>query len=338
MIEFQDIGQFRQTARSVQHRAQFVRMGDDGAPIMNTLAISPTLPYVGTVKLHGTNGSVRIEGDRITPQSRSNELSATQDNMGFAKFILSLPPEIWQYFRSTYGDNIVVFGEWAGKGVQKTVAISQVDKFWAIFRIERITPEGTGGEWLDLHNLNTTILNTHRIYSIYQFGVYSFDVDFEHPAKSINEINETCLAIEAECPAGKFFGISGIGEGVVLSPQDPAWQSSKYVFKVKGQKHSASKGKKLANVDVEKLANIEAFVEKHMSEERLMQAWHWLAEQGKPQDQVSTGDFIRWIFNDILKEEADELTASGLTAKDLGTVVSKPARNWFFAKINNPTP
>jgi len=335
--KFQEIEQFRNALRNVQHKAQFVKMGDDGEPIMNRLAILPKLKYESTVKIHGTCSSVRIEGKgiyKVTPQSRNNELTAEKDNAGFAKLIIGLPDEACEFLFKTFGTNIVVHGEFFGKGIQDTVAVSQIEKSWAIFRIEKIS-EDEHREWINFRNVDLTSLNQYRIYSIYQFGVEDLVIDFEHPAEDINKINAMTLAVEECCPVGKFFGIEGVGEGRVWSCVEDGWRNSKYVFKVKGEKHSKSKVKKLANVDIEKMKSIEDFVAKHANEERLMQAYNWLKEQGKEVTEKETGEFIRWVFNDILKEEKDELEGSGLTQKDLGGAVAKVAKNWYFAKLGN---
>lgn len=338
MKKFQEIDQFRHALRNVQHKAQFAGLDAAGEPIMNRLAIMPKLRYESTVKIHGCCSSVRIEGNvtcsKITPQSRNNELTVENDNYGFAKYIFNLPMDVWTFIKDKFGDNIVIHGEWAGKGIQDTVAVNQVDRFWAIFRIEKISDE-EHREWVSFRDVDFTSLNQHRIFSIYQFGVEDLTIDFEKSADDINKINEMTLKVEESCPVGRFFNVEGVGEGRVWSCIEDGWKSSKYVFKVKGDKHSKSKVKKLAAVDVEKMKSIEDFVNKHLSEERLTQAWNWLGEQKKAQDETSTGDFIKWLFNDIIKEESDELTASGLTVKDLGGVVAKHAKIWFFKKLGH---
>lgn len=335
MKKFQEIDQFRHALRNVQHKAQFVGLDAAGEHIMNRLAIMPKLRYESTVKIHGCCSSVRIEGDKTTPQSRNNELTVENDNYGFAARVAYIKEKgVFDFFKATFGDNIIVHGEWAGKGIQDTVAVSQVDKFWAIFRIEKISDD-EHREWVNFRDIDFTGLNQYGVYSIYQFGVEDLTIDFEKSAEDINRINEMTLKVEESCPVGRFFGVEGVGEGRVWSCIEDGWKSSKYVFKVKGDKHSKSKVKKLAAVDVEKMKSIEDFVNKHLSEERLIQAWNWLGEQKKPQDETSTGDFIKWLFNDIIKEESDELTASGLTVKDLGGVVAKTAKIWFFKKLGH---
>ena len=334
LIKFADVEQFRNVLRNVQYKAQFVKLDELGDPIMNRLAILPKVKYEGTVKIHGSNMSIRIEGDKVTCQSRNNEIDIVNDCYGFAKFVAALPTEAIEYLKSLFGDNIVIFSEWFGPSIQDTVAVSKLDtKKWAIFRVQTISDDENTSKWIDLKDKDLTPLNKYNIYSIRQFGVKEIEIDFEHPTDSINQINEWVMEVENECPVAKWFGISGIGEGLVLTSQEDEYKSSKYVFKCKGAAHSKSKVKKLASVDVEKMANIDAFVDKHLSEERLVQGWNWLIEMKHPLTEASTGIYLKWIFNDIVKEENDELIGSGLTQKDLGGALSKKARIWFFTKI-----
>src|SRR5690606_12047119 len=99
---------------------------------------------------------------------------------------------------------------------------------------------------------------------------------------------------EEECPVAKSFGISGIGEGIVWSCE---YQDSVYRFKVKGEKHSATKVKKLAEVDVEKIQSIDSFVEYACTENRLNQAIEQVFTSTSTEpDKKNTGDFIKWIM------------------------------------------
>lgn len=329
MIKFSDIEQFRNVLRNVQHKAQYVGKDEQGEPIMNRLAICPTLTCESTVKIHGSNLSVVLDDYKMEIQSRNNVISVDNDCYGFARWIFDLPQDVIKEFQKLFGNQCVIFGEWAGKGIQKGVAVGELDKFWTIFRVETLD-----GQWIDINNIDLTHLNQHRIYSVYQFGVETLEIDFEHPAEAVNKMNELTLAVEKECPVGKFFGVSGIGEGRVWTIKHPEYRNSKFVWKVKGSEHSNSKVKKLASVDIEKMKSIEDFVAKHTSEERLTQAYNWVIEQFKEATDKQTGDFIRWVFNDILKEEKDELEGSGLTQKDLGGAVAKVARIWYFKKLN----
>lgn len=332
LIRYPDTEQFRHVLRNVTYKAQFKGLNESGEPIMDRLAKLPTLTFEGTTKIHGSSLSIRIEGEKVTCQSRNNEISIHNDCYGFAWFISTLPLEVFEKFKSVFGDNIVIFGEYAGKGIQDTVAVSQLEKFWTVFALKKIVDEDT---WLSLKDVDLTDLNKYKIYSIRQFGVETIEIDFENPANSINKLNELTLLVEKECPVGKFFGVSGCGEGRVWVALSPEYNSSKFKFKIKGSEHSKSKVTKLANVDVEKMKNIEEFVNKYLDEGRLQQGIEFLKLSNWPVDETSTGNYLRWIVKDIQKEEGDTIKSSNLDEKSVNSLLSKKARNWFFNKLRS---
>lgn len=92
--------------------------------------------------------------------------------------------------------------------------------------------------------------------------------------------------------------------------------------------------RKLATVDIEKYESEQSFVSAVLDEGRLEQGYNWLKENNKPQDQSSTGDFIRWIFNDVVKECSPEMKASNIEEKNLGKLLAAPAKKWYFARLN----
>lgn len=94
-----------------------------------------------------------------------------------------------------------------------------------------------------------------------------------------------------------------------------------------------SKVKTLAAVDVEAVATLKAFIDATVTEERLEQGlWNLVHEQEKPIEMTSMGDFIRWVYNDIIKEETDTIVASGIDPKKIGSAVANVARPWFSKK------
>jgi hypothetical protein len=146
---------------------------------------------------------------------------------------------------------------------------------------------------------------------------------------------EITQAVEAECPVGKAFGVEGVGEGVVWKCLDEDHKGSDYWFKVKGKKHSVTKVKTLAPVDIEKMKSVNDFIDTVLTDNRMKQGIEYLVEQGKPISRKSTGDFLSWVFDDIITEEADTMAASHITRKDLGKPVGTQARDWFFKYLDN---
>ena len=136
--------------------------------------------------------------------------------------------------------------------------------------------------------------------------------------------------VEAECPVAKYFGVSGIGEGVVWHT---SFNNNTLLFKVKGEKYSSSKVKKLAAVDVEVIKNIQLLVDSIVTENRLTQGIQVLSEQGvNVSDNKATKEFINWIRNDVIKEETDTILASGLDFNKVMNSVSSKAGRWFSQK------
>ena len=45
------------------------------------------------------------------------------------------------------------------------------------------------------------------------------------------------------------------------------------------------------------------------------------------------GDFIRWMINDIMREEADTMEASGITNKDVASKISFRSRTWYYTQF-----
>ena len=107
------------------------------------------------------------------------------------------------------------------------------------------------------------------------------------------------------------------------------------MFKVKGEKHSTTKVKTLAAVDVEKMDSIDEFVEYSVTENRLNQAIEqvFTLESEEP-DIKHLGKFLKWVMSDVIKEDMDVMKESKLEPKDIGKYVNTKAKTWFFKKYN----
>ena len=73
-----------------------------------------------------------------------------------------------------------------------------------------------------------------------------------------------------------------------------------------------------------------------MTESRLNQAIEKVfTSVNQPIDIKKMGDFLKWINNDVMKEEIDTLNDNGLEPKDVNSAISNLARTWFLDKWNN---
>jgi len=102
---------------------------------------------------------------------------------------------------------------------------------------------------------------------------------------------------------------------------------------VKGEKHSSSKVKTLAAVDVEKLESIQKFVDYAVTESRFNQALENVFPNQEPIDTKKLGDVIRWVVNDIIKEEMDAMVENGIEPKEVNKYISTKTRDMFFKLV-----
>lgn len=317
IVKFESVGQFRNFIKTMQYLG--LRKSN----------------LIGTVKIHGTNSSVGLDlkDNSLFCQSRNRVLSLDDDNYDFVKYVEDNKSEFLKIFNEIKNkinpenyDSIIIYGEWAGKGIQNKVAVSELDRFFAPFSIR-----GINKDTVDILDVKLEINESIRFYPIETFGIYNVELDLDNVHLAQQEIKDITIAIENECPVGKYFGISGVGEGVVFTDE-----TKSYSFKSKGEKHSVSKVKTIANVDVEKIKKIQDFIDYAVTENRLNQGIEYLKEMNKELDISSIGDFLRWLANDILKEEQDVITENGLD-NDLKSIMkstSNKGRKWFMDKIN----
>ena len=295
--------------------------------------------FANGICVHNTNAGICYDvatGD-ITYQSRERELSLTSDNAGFMLAQLK-NEDLWRkHFSkmvcSTDLTKIVIFGEWVGNTIQKGVAISELPKMFVIFSTKFIYDDKS--IWSEIEDAASDDVDIPGVYDIEDFQTYLIDIDFNYPELSQNKMLEWTLAVENECPVGKHFGVSGIGEGIVFKCIEEGWEDSGMWFKSKGEKHSVSKVKTLNAIDVEAVENMRAFVDATVTEARLEQGLDNLVrEQLLPFEMKSLGDFLRWVYNDIFREEQDTIIASQIDPKKLGSAIANVARPWYIKKFN----
>lgn len=298
----------------------------------------PKVVYEGTIKTHGTNAAVYVDmnTDELRCQSRSRLITPDNDNNGFAFFVHKneeIFRQLCELATVAEGTQAIIYGEWCGKGINKGCAIhEEEEKFFVIFGVKQMIDEENRyyEDNMEFMHLSS---EDHRIYNVTKFPTYRVEIDFNAPHLAQPTLVALTEDVEKECPVGKFFGHSGVGEGIVWKPAS-APMGSDYWFKVKGEKHSISKVKTLAEVDVTKVANIVEFANIVVTPARVDQGIEYLKEMGKPVDRKSTGDFLRWFMNDVIKEELDRMVKSELEPKDIGKQVSQQARVQFFEQID----
>jgi len=345
MIKFPSIEQYRTAVKRIAMNSRFVGRDENGDAIYDASLTPPTLKYRGTVKLHGTNAGIvyDVATDKIEYQSRERILTLEQDNAGFMLYMMQFPEITHDIVKqcseiNPFDNNVAkvcIYGEWCGKGIQKSVGISELPKMFVIFGVRVVRTDETStwypiGEF-DIHYPEPMA----RVFNIDTFQTWDVEVDFANPHIAQNIMVDLTDEVEKECPVAKYFGVeNGIGEGIVWTPCGDNVTSDGW-FKVKGEKHSTSKVKTLNLADVEAIEKMNEFIEHAVTEARLEWALdNMQREKLLPFEMKSMGDFIRIVYNDVIKEESDLIVENQIDTKKLGSAVANKARPWFIKNFN----
>ena len=354
MIKFPSIEQYRSIVKHVKDNTAYVGKDEEGNAIFNYDKEYPQIRFYGTPKGHGTNAGVSFDfkTGELWAQSRENIITIQKDNAGFAAFVeknkedfikmFHKIKETHDYFFRNFELNeptypiVTIFGEWAGPGIQKGVGISQIDKkSFFIFDI-KITNEDQTHHWVNIdfeeytNNAFEPVLRNFidDVYLMTDMAFYDISIDFNKPEEIQELLIKLTDEVEHNCPIAEYFGLKNtIGEGIVWR----TWFNGDMIrFKVKGEKHSSSKVKTPVEIDVEKMNSVNEFVDYCVTENRLNQGIEqvFTCNNLRP-DIKNTGDFIKWISKDVLKEETDTLVKSDLIWKDVSGVIAKKASQWF---------
>lgn len=309
----------------------------------------PTLKFVGTIKLHGSNAAIGYHKDLghwcqsrnliVTPQkdfeSCAKSLSPVADQF-LTEFVLPQCPAIREQYE--LGRTVVIFGEWCGGKIQKNVAIFGLPKMFVIFNVRVVETDEDGQPltesafWLQPKQWSHIKWHEKLIYNVYDFPTHEIDINFECPEIAQNKLVEITETVESQCPVGTYFDRAGLGEGVVWTE----WEKSngKLMFKVKGDKHSVTNVTTLAPVDTEKFQNIQNFIDYACTENRMHQGLDYLREQQLKIEMKNFGTLIKWIVGDIVKEEKDTMEASGISATDVGRNARNRVLPWFKNQLS----
>jgi len=327
-IPYKSIGQYKQVVKAVRDSAKKAKIG------------LPVIKFIGTEKHHGTNAAVCFKPveNIIWFQSRERVLSLIQDNAGFCAFgekykdrFIKLCKNINRLYPST--GVIQVYGEWAGSNIQKSVGLNNLQKTFFIFDI-RISEDEQSENWFTKDKIIEVLagFTNYEIRHVYEFKTWEIDIDFNYPGAVQNKLIEFTDSVEQCSPTCKALvtnDVELIGEGIVwraVSSSVNEIDISGMMMKVKGEKHSVSKVKTLAEVDETKVSSVEEFVEATCTSNRLKQGVEVLKERGLAQEPKNTGEFLRWIIGDIVKEEQGMLDSSCLTIKDVSPYIVNKAK------------
>ena len=299
--------------------------------------------YGAKIKLHGTNAAVRITPDReVVAQSRSRDITPEKDNAGFATWVHGNSEE-WASCKALPGmrTDVIFFGEWAGKGIQKNDAVTKLDqKYFFVFAVQ------IGDSMITTPaDIEELIPDLDDVIVLPWDMLFETEVDYNDPDACqtfADLLNEKVKEVGERDPfIYGIFGVDGPGEGWVVSPvcnpgEDPlegnldVYWYNVLAFKVKTEAHMVQKTKKAASKDIEVPEGVPAFVEMFVTPARCEQGVTEACNgEAMPEN---TGHFLKWIGQDIKKESVQELADAGLEWKDVSRHVTQAARQWYLDK------
>lgn len=208
-----------------------------------------------------------------------------------------------------------------------------------------VPTDDAAGTWLNsaftkvTDALTLADMKQHRIFDINEFPTYEVNLDFKNLQASIDDMIKLTSSVEASCPVAQAFDVvAGVGEGIVWTcTQDWFFDGgvirADFRFKTKGEKHKESVNDK-PTADPVKVANVQKFVEGTATAHRFEKMLEKLKLAGVAIQVETTGQFLKLVGEDILREEGDVLVVSGLDRKDVMSSVNHVAKNYWMIQVN----
>lgn len=309
-----------------------------------------TVRYGAKVKLHGTNAAIRINGDNtVCAQKRSGDVPAEKDNAGFATW-LSTCRHSWisavRKVEELASGTIVIFGEWAGRNVQKMPADAVTKLPDRNFFVFGILVDNT--YYSDPEFIKPAVPDIPHVFVIPWFlgpELEEMRVCFGSDSSVIaftNVINDAVTQVSKTDPYIKeMFGIEGPGEGIVATIEYIEQPNTSkcghvsleemvmYIFKAKSKLHGEGTGPavRIAPLVPSSLQN---FVVEFVTEARCCQG---RAEVfGDAVEGRLIRDFISWVRNDVYDESGLERKAMGIEWEEVKGLVCRAASIWIAAE------
>lgn len=270
------------------------------------------------VKLHGTNAAIHVkDGEMVAFQSRNRLITPDDDNQGFAQAMTNLAPKLDIPF-----ENHIIYGEWAGQGIQSNVAISNIPKTFFPFAVfDKETGNFLHNESYRVDYMRRNNESTWKGHLLVPYDTFG--------RKDMERLEAVVKAIDAVCPVGLAFGHEGHGEGLVLRPVSSKYEKTNLDlwWKAKGKSHQGSgevKQFKAPQFGAESAGWIHEQVDK-----RARQGLEYLVEMNHPLDSTSTPIYIKWMIADI---KAEEEIPDFVNPKAIGGVAAR-----FYKELSNGT-
>lgn len=232
----------------------------------------------------------------------------------------------------------MIAGELGGKGIQKGVAIVEMERFFCVFNI-RIDEE-----WVDMARYATVEIPKKRVFNIMNYKTFEVEIDITKDTREIyKQLMKYTVEVGATCPFAASFAdsrgnpIIGVGEGIVwtLIPNDmhhPSLKSQLINFKTKAEAFTTTASQPKLPVDAGATERATKFVDYAVGGRRLEQGVEYMREMKVKMDEKNFGEFLKWVIQDTFREEGEVMREMGADEKVVKKVLSNKARVFWFDK------
>lgn len=228
--------------------------------------------FVAREKIHGTNFSVIITKDSITPAKRTGPILPAEKFFGYEDLMTKYKSQFETIQRDLDPQNSVqIFGEYAGGNIQKEVDYGEKDFY--VFDI--LTNDGETQHYMnDVEVTHTTVYYGLKIAPLIGSGtleeMLKLPVEFESTIKKYDDIFAECGSL------ANTFGIKpdefkseNVSEGLVIKPVEPLFFGESRIaikyktdaFKEKGKAKPPKIPTPLSDNDKQLLNEFSKFVE-----------------------------------------------------------------------------
>lgn len=294
-----------------------------------------TVDYTGSVKIDGTNTSIVFDTDSIYFQSRNRVIDSNEDHFDFYNRFSKVSSDLKKWYENSgFAGKLCIYGEYAGEKISRKVGVAKIgSKVFLPFAMK------LDGVWLDESKYADTFLELEKIgifnYLLLEKNRVSVSIPFHAPSTMTEKFQSIASDIEQSCPIATMFNVNGRGEGMVFKPtEDRLRQFDDLWFKVKGDKKSASQSNAGASVSVEIIENISKILDILVTENRLRQGLDYLVETGRTVEMSNIGLFIRWVVNDVNREDAIFIKENNLNNKLLNKHIAHRCSKFYTDAVN----
>ncbi|KAK5084902.1 hypothetical protein LTR24_007390 [Lithohypha guttulata] len=296
--------------------------------------LPPILDLEGTTKLHGMHADIVYDlhepltdsaasKQPILFQSRNRICEPDENQQGWPRDVAQFPDaliylqtRILARFAEKNPDKtvnrafpLIVAGEWIGGRVQRDVGLAQLSNRFVILSIQ------INGLWQKDEDYGDIEAARAGIYSVFraQQTKLKFDTSNITDANpALFEMQRLADTVELSCPFAAAFGVQNSrGEGVVWKPGVPSARAdAKYWLKTKGPIFGKENRIDPAKIKADTARNLTIgdAATRWVTPRRVEQGFEYLNEMNvDPNRQTCIKEFINWVVNDVMVEEARDI-------------------------------